>query len=702
MKSRIKFSSLLILTFYLLVLFACSSDDESAVISISLGMTIAPGKATVNIDQLVHVITFTGPSEKQVFTVSGAGNVKATVAPGLWTIYVEAYLDNKLYAVGSSTADVKAGRTTDVTIKMNVVWTDTPNKQPQWPSTPSTPEEQPEEPTDSGITVAVSPSAVSIEIGQSQTFTALVDGSPSPIQTVSWYLYGNTSEATEIDTSGRLQVAMSEPIGAVLTITAVSVADPTKSGMAIITVSNLPTLTGSVSISGDDWENATLTAAYSGTGAGVEAVQWRRNGSEIPGAIGATYVVADADRGQDITAAVQYSGNSSLVESSSYPIRNLTGIYDQAQLAAIGTDAVTLGKYYILVASSIALTGNWMPIGNDTTSFTGSFDGQNNTISGLTINTTVGYQGLFGYVNGGTVKNLGLTGVDIINGGNGTGGVVGYSNNGIIENCSVDGSITGSGERIGGAVGYTDNSTIQNCYTICNINSSGILVGGVVGRIDNGSIIKNCYAKGTIISTGVGTGVDAGAGWIGGVVGAAIDSTIQNCYATGNVTGYGSRVGGLVGSNNNSTMQNCYAIGNVTGYSCYVGGLAGLNPVDGDSRIMDCVALNTTITRAGGSEPSYGRVVGINDALSPAALSNNYANIGMSPGGTLVTFAGTNAANDLGGADVNYTPVGTPTPPDAAEETWWSGGVFASVWGTSDSAPWQWNSTDMRPKLYFE
>ena len=50
--------------------------------------------------------------------------MQVTVVAGTWYIDVEAYLEEALYAVGSATAEVKAGQNTDVLIQMNVVWSD--------------------------------------------------------------------------------------------------------------------------------------------------------------------------------------------------------------------------------------------------------------------------------------------------------------------------------------------------------------------------------------------------------------------------------------------------------------------------------------------------------------------------------------------------------------------------------------------------
>lgn len=50
----------------------------------------------------------------------------------------------------------------------------------------------------------------------------------------------------------------------------------------------------------------------------------------------------------------------------------------------------------------------WTPIGKDSSSFAGTFDGGGFTVSGVYIDSIEYHQGLFGYVDGGTVKDVGV------------------------------------------------------------------------------------------------------------------------------------------------------------------------------------------------------------------------------------------------------------------------------------------------------
>ena len=210
----------------------------------------------------------------------------------------------------------------------------------------------------------------------------------------------------------------------------------------------------------------------------------------------------------------------------------------------------------------------WYPIGTNSNKYTGNFNGDGHTISGLYIDSSANYQGLFGYVSG-TVQNLTVSGS--VSGNNYVGGVVGY-NGGTVENCYNTGTVTGN-NFVGGIVG--DNypgASVKNCYNTGSVsgNSNISNVGGVVGY--NSASVTNCYNTGEV----------SGNNHVGGVVGWNISSgNVTNCYNTGAVSG-GEYVGGVVGQNNVScNVTNCYNTGSVTGpdsgSDSNVGGVVGYN-----------------------------------------------------------------------------------------------------------------------------
>lgn len=233
------------------------------------------------------------------------------------------------------------------------------------------------------------------------------------------------------------------------------------------------------------------------------------------------------------------------------------------------------------LTDDINLTGKeWTPIGDYDNRYTGTFDGGDHTITGLTVTTSDQYAGLFGCIgSGGTVKNVVLEGVQIEsdNDMSDVGGVAGQSY-GNIENCSVSGSVSVSGTNsiAGGVVGYQTGGSITGCSSSATVNAGGV-AGGVVGLADGGATLTACYATDNVTIESSGTG----SYFAGGVVGINTVSTLKACYAWGSVTGSGSGtvyVGGVTGTNDEGTLTACYhAKGTVSGPAGTTGGVTGRN-----------------------------------------------------------------------------------------------------------------------------
>ena len=255
------------------------------------------------------------------------------------------------------------------------------------------------------------------------------------------------------------------------------------------------------------------------------------------------------------------------------------------------TDSTDSSKFDISITGTASNV--WVPIGNYTTKFTGTFDGDGHEVSNMTVlmNSTSGdvYAGLFGLISGGSIKNTGVTGnvyaasssdVD-------AGGLAGNSDS--ITNSYATGNVYVSSSSsnctyAGGLTGGSYSSSIINSYATGNVyaaSSSDVDAGGLVG-FSNDSSISNSYATGNV-SASSSKYVDAG-----GLAGYS-DSSISNSYATGNVSASSSSysssssnytyAGGLVGySGSSSSISNSYATGNVSTSSSkyvYAGGLVG-------------------------------------------------------------------------------------------------------------------------------
>ena len=244
--------------------------------------------------------------------------------------------------------------------------------------------------------------------------------------------------------------------------------------------------------------------------------------------------------------------------------------------AATGTDLEgmngNLSGYYVLGADVDASdTSGWNsgagfdPIGDDTTAFTGGFDGLGHTISNLTIQrSATDYVGLFGYVNAVSIANVGLVNASIA-GKDYVGALVGHqaSGNMTIHHGYVTGSVTGS-RWVGGMVGYFGSGSLASSYATATVNG-GDDAGGLAG----------CNASGTIRES-YATGAVSGNTRIGGLVGDNAAGTVSNSYATGSVSGT-SNVGGLAGSNVSGSLSGSFWDTATTGQSagCGIGDCSG-------------------------------------------------------------------------------------------------------------------------------
>ena len=168
------------------------------------------------------------------------------------------------------------------------------------------------------------------------------------------------------------------------------------------------------------------------------------------------------------------------------------------------------------LTADINLTGKeWTPIGDNDNRYTGTFDGGNYTITGLTVNQEgTNYVGLIGFIGSdGTVKNVKLENVNIT-GSYYVGGVVGY-NSGSVTACTSSGSVSGS-YYVGGVVGGNFGS-VTACTSSGSVSGS-IYVGGVVGYNSSGSVTA-CTSSGSVEGS-----ID-----VGGVVGDNYGS-VTACY----------------------------------------------------------------------------------------------------------------------------------------------------------------------------
>lgn len=257
----------------------------------------------------------------------------------------------------------------------------------------------------------------------------------------------------------------------------------------------------------------------------------------------------------------------------------------------------------------------WEPIGIGPSSenkiFIGIFEGNNNYIKGVYVNSKKNENGhgLFG--NSHTIQNLTIKDSYIKGETLCIGGVVGALRLGKIENCHNENTMVileeGEGRIVGGVIGQVSSGTqgAYNCTNTGNVIGNSMSskgnteAGGVAGRVS--TKISNCTNHGMV--TGVGANV-------GGVVGCAgTSSMVIGCYNNGTVTGPG-HTGGIIGcANSNSTISECVNSGTVTGYIVYVGGIVGLMSHDDNvtnSTLEKCYNIGEI-----NGDTSVGGVVGL-------------------------------------------------------------------------------------------
>ena len=221
--------------------------------------------------------------------------------------------------------------------------------------------------------------------------------------------------------------------------------------------------------------------------------------------------------------------------------QNKVYIYTAADLAQLATDVNggnNMSGKTVLLMNDIDLSGypNWTPIGTFNPNspqadypFSGVFDGQGYSITGLKMSGNEDSKGLFGYAYCEAIRNVVIRNPEI-EGKDQIGALVGYqaySNQGI-KNCAVIGGKIQGRSHVGGLVGYMEGSPIQNCYSTCEVAAMDFYAGGIVGDHRVVASIRNCYATGNISGT-----------YSGGIVGVAQD--VKRCVALGQtVTGKSS------------------------------------------------------------------------------------------------------------------------------------------------------------------
>ena len=215
----------------------------------------------------------------------------------------------------------------------------------------------------------------------------------------------------------------------------------------------------------------------------------------------------------------------------------------------------------------------------DDEAFDGIYDGQNHKIMNMeAVPVNGGPCGLFGYIRGGTVKNLVMENATVV-GTHNIGVLVGAAwKDSEVSNCIVRDSKVGSLSEysIGGVVGYSNGSKVKDCQSIRNVvfSSDHNNVGGIVGQQKGGSAtIENCLTTDCSISS---------SRFAGGILGRTTGGKVLSCRTMGKTQvstsdrGAGGIVGGDDGTASDFVIDGCVVEEGVKVRSkFYGGGVAG-------------------------------------------------------------------------------------------------------------------------------
>ena len=237
-------------------------------------------------------------------------------------------------------------------------------------------------------------------------------------------------------------------------------------------------------------------------------------------------------------------------------------MYSVEDLMKIGVDPAwpRSGNYLLMADLDISDIPDWAPIGG--TRFTGVFDGNYHTITGLTIAASVDYAGLFAQVGAtGEIHRLGLIDANSSSDSSGDAGGLTAYNYGTITECFVSGIVKGYSS---GGIAGANEGTIENCYVTADVSNYGgsfSFTGGIAGF--NIGSITNCYMSGNITTDITNSNLP----WVyaGGIVGDHNDGPVENCFMLGGFVEGGDHCGRIAGNIDTSysgyfpTVSNVYS-----------------------------------------------------------------------------------------------------------------------------------------------
>ncbi len=375
-----------------------------------------------------------------------------------------------------------------------------------------------------------------------------------------------------------------------------------------------------------------------------------------------TPVTPPQEPDEPVIVIKHFSGGEGTAENP-YKISNKTDLDSLAWYCNNG-DMAFNSAYYIQTADISFENGKLEAIGNCVARyFTGSYDGQNFSITNVSFHTTYNTAGigLFGYTStGANIRNITLDAATATTQFGNSGAFVARMDGGSLSNCHALSGVkvsqnSAEGHNTGGIVGYVRReSRVSNCTFSGEITGECNRIGGISGALANTAVIENCTFKGKINST-------EGA-MVGGIVGWVTGGSVKTCTNDGGLVAAADTVGGVIGyvdkgsvtqsHSKNATVSGRLYVGGIAGYlkaygisSCRVSGNSKISSTNGyaggvvgyvwGTGVSDCHFDGGTLTGGGKGKHYFGGIAGAVYG-SAAAVTNCTMSANATPTGGIL------------------------------------------------------------------
>ena len=308
-----------------------------------------------------------------------------------------------------------------------------------------------------------------------------------------------------------------------------------------------------------------------------------------------------------LTPWAAFSGGEGTAESP-YIIKSIADYQEFVERSA--AEPEFLSRHYRL-DSDLDLKGLWIfqPVGNAEAPFSGVFDADGHSISGVVYRTEAGGRptAMFGYTDGAVIRNLKLDGWNVTSKAQYLGGIAAVARNTTFENCEWNGqlhqsvrapmegfeSVTDNANMgfTGGIAAMAEGCTFSGCVFNGQISATGKNIGGIAGYARKTSMTKCSATKASEIYTTYHC-----AGSMAGAM--TQNSLISECSTAGKVASF-DHCGGIVGYLQSGKVEKCVVSSSamISGRQFNIGGIAGfLIPKNEETASIDRCTVYSDIT----------------------------------------------------------------------------------------------------------